>query len=277
MSPFDHVFSCRNCRGGIYFSWRVLKVTGHSSFFFCIRAVAVVRVFIQLAWVLRWSCWRTNTAPRESKKIVFIFQKLCHFFRWTKTFLRGWRSPWYNSFYSFQQSILLLLAFPNQSPLSNLLLQRLGCRTDTCTSSAACKIHTEYYLQKLFTIYSISAKTWKNLKRRRIFTKIYNRWTQSTEQEQLLSKETVDTRNNFANSQECNKMRSVFCASIPLIFRSLFYCLRLMLRGLPLFRFLRFFFEKRVPDIIAASEDTIQHGGSTTSEIAKKNVEIFSF
>ena len=97
------------------------------------------------------------------------------------------------------------------------------------------------------------------------------------EQEQLLSKETVDTRNNFANSRECNKMRSVFCASIPLIFRSLFYCLRLMLRGLPLFRFLRFFFEKRVPDIIAASEDTIQNGGSTTSEIAKKNVEIFSF
>ena len=78
-------------------------------------------------------------------------------------------------------------------------------------------------------------------------------------------------------------MRSVFCASIPLIFRSLFYCLRLLLRGLPLFRFTRakqagthrfprFFFEKRVPDIIAASEDKIQHGGSTTSEKAKKNV-----
>ena len=37
-------------------------------------------------------------------------------------------------------------------------------------------------------------------------------------------------------------------------------------------RFPRFFFEKRVPDIIAASEDKIQHGGSTTSEKAKKNV-----
>ena len=33
-------------------------------------------------------------------------------------------------------------------------------------------------------------------------------------------------------------MRSVFCASIPLKFRSLFYCLGLLLRALPLFRFI---------------------------------------
>ena len=119
--------------------------------------------------------------------------------------LREEEIPWYKSFRSFWHSILLLLAFPDQSPFSNLLLQWLGCRTDTCTtSSVVCKIHTEYYLQKLFTIYSISAKTWKNLKRRRIFTKIYNRWTQSREQEQVLLKETMDTQNNFANLGECN-------------------------------------------------------------------------
>ena len=200
LSPFDHVFSCRNCRGGIYFSWCVLKVTGHSSFFFCIRAVALVRVFIRLTWFLHWSCWRTATALREGKKKTLPLLSLNE-----NVSLRAEEIPWYKSFRSFWHSILLLLAFPDQSPFSNLLLQWLGCCTDTCTtSSAVCKIHTEYYLQKLFTIYSISAKTWKNLKRRRIFTKIYNRWTQSTEQEQVLLKETMDTQNNFANLGECN-------------------------------------------------------------------------
>ena len=137
--------------------------------------------------------------------------------------LRAEEIPWYNSFRSLWHSILLLLAFPDQSPLSNLLLQW-----------AVCKIHTEYYLQKLFTIYPISAKTWR--------------------EEEYLQKFTIDERSQ-RNKNRCFRrrpwthkttswtresvMRSVFCVPIPLIFRSLFYCLRLLLRGLPLFQFTR--------------------------------------
>ena len=110
LSPFDHVFSRRNCRGGIYFSWCVLKVTGHSSFFFCIRAVALVRVFIWLTWFLHWSCWRTATALREGKKKTLPLLSLNE-----NVSLREEEIPWYKS---FRSSISILEPSP---PVTRLL------------------------------------------------------------------------------------------------------------------------------------------------------------
>ena len=238
LSPFDHVFSCRNCRGGIYFSWCVLKVTGVLGFLLLYQGGSCSLCLHPNRLILT----HHNCIKRRQKNCLHFSKTLPLLLLNENVSSRAEEIPWYNSFRSFRHSILLLLAFPDQSPLSNLLLQRLGRRTDTCTtSSAACKIHTEYYLQKLFTIYSISTKTWKNLKRRRIFTKF------TIDERSRRNKNSCYRRRPWihettSRTHKCNAcLLGVNTADIQIAVshsRPQSYCLRLLLSCLPLFWFI---------------------------------------